>query len=135
MSEQQQLEDERYRAELDALLETFAPAVDADVMRTLCAGLGIEFEAVVELYWGEPLRRKKHWSDVAKDGAAAGSQVRGSNFSFTKADNPPFLNKEFEPFKFEFDRTKNLDPSIFEPLKNTLDPGPYGSPPEDAKPF
>ena len=118
MSEQQKMEDERYRAELDALLETFAPAVDADVMRTLCAGLGIEFMAVVELYWGEPLRRKKHWADVAKDGAAAGIQV-----------------KEFEPFKFEFDRTKNLDPSIFEPLKNTLDPGPYGSPPEDAKPF
>ena len=131
MSEQQKMEDERYRAELDALLETFAPAVDADVMRTLCAGLGIEFMAVVELYWGEPLRRKKHWADVAKDGAATGPQVRVSNFSFTKADNPPFLNKEFEPFKFEFEP----DPSIFEPLKNTLDPGPYGSPPEDAKPF
>ena len=113
MSEQQQMEDERYRAELDALLETFAPAVDADVMRTLCAGLGIEFMAVVELYWGEPLRRKKHWADVAKDGAAASTQ-----------------------FKFELDRTKkNIDPSIFEPIKNTLDPGPYGSPPEDAKPF
>ena len=103
MSEQQQMEDERYRAELDALLETFTPAVDADVMRTLCAGLGIEFMAVVELYWGEPLRRKKHWADVAK-GEINKSASEGYGWS-------KVLNE------------------------NTLDPGPYGSPPEDAKPF
>ena len=116
MSEQQKMEDERYRAELDALLETFAPAVDADVMRTLCAGLGIEFMAVVELYWGEPLRRKRHWSDVAKDGEINSSASEGYGWSKALNENTldgpsPYKGTGPAPYKFEFEP----DHSVFEP--------------------
>ena len=87
MREQQRMENERYRAELDALLETFAPAVDADVMRTLCAGLGIEFMAVVELYWGEPLRQKTFKFEALPEIPQGGDM----------------FEKDEAPFKFKFE--------------------------------